>query len=77
MDLGPNTSGIAMVVLGPPVLTFLFWFGRRRWTLYQQVGELTQNDKRRQRIEAWVLLACFYLGGFIIAGIIGYLDAGR
>jgi hypothetical protein len=40
-------GGLAMVLLGPPVLVFLFWFVRRRWALYQKFGEITGPDKKK------------------------------
>ena len=61
-----SPGGLALVLLGPPILVFLFWYVRRRWTLYQKFGEITGADKKKHLIEASLLLAGMYVFGFAI-----------
>jgi hypothetical protein len=68
-DAAPLGEQLAIFLLGPPIMSTLWWFSSRNLGRIVQGGSVSERTKQRQKKEFWVLLIGLYLLGF---GIILY-----
>jgi uncharacterized membrane protein HdeD (DUF308 family) len=57
----------ALLVLGPPVMTFFWFLMSRGWGRLVQGGTLSDRTRKRQRWEFWILLSTMYAIGLGLA----------
>jgi hypothetical protein len=68
----PLPEQIAILLLGPPIGTWIWWILSRGWAKGVQGGSVSERTKRRQKIEFWIILTFTYimfLGIFIYAWV--------
>jgi hypothetical protein len=65
----PLSEQIAILLLGPPIMSAFWWLASRNFGRIVQGGSVSARTKQRQKKEFWVLLVGLYLLGF---GIILY-----
>ena len=63
----PLWEQLVILVLGPPIMTALWWLGSRGCALTIQGGSVSERTRKRQRIELYLVLAVLYLIGFSMA----------
>jgi hypothetical protein len=57
----PLWEQLAILIAGPPVMSCLWWLRSRGWAKEFQGADVSEQTKRRQRIEFWGLLLTLYL----------------
>ncbi len=67
----PLLQQIGLDLVGPPVLTFLWWLMSRGWANIAQSGRPTTGTKIWMNKGAWILLGILYCLAFGIT-IYGY-----
>ena len=67
----PLSEQFATLVIGPPIMSMLWWLGSRNFARIVQGGSVSERTRQRQKKEFWVLLIGLYvLGlGIILYGI--------
>jgi hypothetical protein len=62
----PLPVQIAVLILGPPLLSALLWLACRLFVLIAK-GSATENTHKRQRDLFWASLKGFYIVGCLLA----------
>lgn len=57
----PISEQIMFDVIIPPVGAVLWWMMSRGWARSVQRGEISEQTRRRQKTEFWVILCLAYL----------------
>lgn len=60
----PRWEQLIILILGPPIMTILWWFASRGWATAVQGGAVSDKTKRRQKIEFYIVLIAMYAVGF-------------
>jgi hypothetical protein len=60
----PLWEQLVILILGPPIMTALWWIAARGWALAVQGGTTSRKTKKRQRVEFFVVLILMYAVGF-------------
>jgi len=68
----PVAEQIAVLLLGPPIMTLLWLLMSSGWAGLVQGGAVSDRTKKRQKWEFWVLLTAMYALGLGII-VYGYL----
>jgi|HubBroStandDraft_1064217.scaffolds.fasta_scaffold663430_2 hypothetical protein len=63
----PLWEQLIILILGPPIMTALWWFAARGWALTVQGGTASSKTKRRQKVEFYVVLVVMYVVGLGMA----------
>jgi hypothetical protein len=66
-SVAPLWERIVILILGPPIMTVLWWAAARGWALTVQGGTASQKTKKRQRIEFFMILVAMYAVGLGMA----------
>jgi uncharacterized membrane protein HdeD (DUF308 family) len=59
----PVGQQIALLLLGPPITTFVWLLMSRGWAGLVQGGAVSEHTKKRQKWEFWILLTVMYAIG--------------
>jgi hypothetical protein len=65
----PLGEQIAILVLGPPIMSCMWWVMSRGRAMSIQGGAVSETTKRRQKKEFWVIFILMYV---MLAGIFIY-----
>lgn len=63
----PLWEQLVILILGPPIMTILWWLAARGWALAVQAGSVSERTRKRQKMEIGGVLILFYLIGFSMA----------
>jgi len=63
----PLGEQLAILILGPPVMSVLIWLMSRGWAHTVQGTVVSDRTKHRQKVEFWIVLIAMYVLGFGMA----------
>jgi hypothetical protein len=63
-NAAPLWEQLVILLLGPPIITAIWWIAARGWAVAVQGGTATKKTKTRQKMEFWAILALMYAVGF-------------
>lgn len=63
----PRWEQLVILIIGPPIMTILWWLASRGWAMVVQGGTVSDRTKKRQRIEVYAVLSAMYAVGLGMA----------
>jgi hypothetical protein len=63
----PIGEQLAVLIVGPPLMASLIWLMSRGWAASVQGGGPSEETKRRQKLEFWIVLITMYIIGLSMA----------
>jgi hypothetical protein len=60
ISVAPRWEQFVILILGPPIMTSVWWLSARAWALSIQGESASQKTKSRQKLEFTVILVLMY-----------------